>query len=145
MDFSIVNPTGGGETIFPVVVYTNNLGVARTTFTSGSLSSAQSSSSVTVKAQIVGKDFSDTANIVINSTAGSVAIGYATIIGSDEHSKYYTLPMAVQVADSNGNPVAGTTVSLSAWPSSYSTGVWYDDDPGDSRLICPLCFRQLHK
>lgn len=129
--FSIVNPTGGGETIFPVVVYSDGSGVARTTFTSGSLSSGQSSSSVTVKAQIVGMAFSDTANIVINSTAGSVVIGHATVISSDEHSKYYTLPMAVQVADSNGNPVAGTTVSLSAWPINYSTGVWYPDTHWD--------------
>jgi hypothetical protein len=127
--FSIVNPTGGGENIVPVVVYTNSLGVATTTFTSGSLSSGQSASSVTVKAQIVGTAYSDTANIVINGTAGSVVIGHATVVSSDEHSKYYTLPMAVQVADTNGNPVAGATVSLGAWPIYYSTGVWYDTDP----------------
>jgi hypothetical protein len=37
--------------------------------------------------------------------------------------------MSVLVADPNGSPVAGATVTLSAWPAQYATGAWYDEDP----------------
>jgi len=50
--FSIENPTGGGETVSPVVVYTDGLGVATTTFTSGSLPSVEP---VIVSALVVGE------------------------------------------------------------------------------------------
>ncbi|RZB30229.1 MAG: hypothetical protein SRB1_02509 [Desulfobacteraceae bacterium Eth-SRB1] len=50
--FSIENPTGGGETVSPVVVYTNGSGVATTTFTSGSLPSV---TPVIVSARVVGE------------------------------------------------------------------------------------------
>ena len=50
--FSIENPTGGGETVSPVVVYTNGSGIATTTFTSGSLPSV---APVIVSAWVVGE------------------------------------------------------------------------------------------
>jgi len=51
--FSIENPTGGGETVSPVVVYTDAVtGVATTTFTSGSLPSVEP---VIVSARVVGE------------------------------------------------------------------------------------------
>ena len=50
--FSIENPTGGGETVSPVVVYTDGSGVATTTFTSGSLPSVEP---VIVSARVVGE------------------------------------------------------------------------------------------
>lgn len=50
--FSIENPTGGGETISPVVVYTDSSGVATTTFTSGSLPSVEP---VIVSALVIGE------------------------------------------------------------------------------------------
>ncbi|MBC2695191.1 MAG: hypothetical protein HF982_07945 [Desulfobacteraceae bacterium] len=50
--FSIENPTGGGETVSPVVVYTDGSGVANTTFTSGSLPSVEP---VIVSARVVGE------------------------------------------------------------------------------------------
>jgi len=37
--FAIERTTGGGETVSPVIVYTDNLGVATSTFTSGALGS----------------------------------------------------------------------------------------------------------
>jgi len=54
--FSIENPTGGGETVSPVVVYTNGSGVATTTFTAGSLPSI---SPVIVSARVVGEGTTD--------------------------------------------------------------------------------------
>ncbi len=120
--FSIENPTGGGESIFPVVAYTNDYGVTNSTFTSGSLST--DNEGVTVKVTVVGTFITDTVNIVIGGTAGSVVIGRSTVIESINNDTAYKLPMSVLVADSNGNPVASATVSLGAWPLQYSTGYW---------------------
>jgi len=207
--FSIENPTGGGETVSPVVVYTDGSGVATTTFTSGSLPSVEP---VIVSARVVGEGttgplanfifhnndpaqdtitrtdgesfvtdgfeageqiriqgsadndgiyiietvaantltldagetlLTETAGttvtitavavaldpgITIGGTAGSVVIGMGTKI-TVLNPTTYALPMSVLVADSNGNAVSGAVVSLSAWPSQYSAGTWYDENP----------------
>jgi hypothetical protein len=132
--FSIVNPTGGGETVSPVVVYSAattanglNLGEARTSFTSGSLSTG--APGVQIRASVVGSTVAthtspsgNDATIVIGGTAGSVAFGFATTIGVDSSNANYTRDMSILVADSNGNPVPNTVVSLSLWPIAWSTG-----------------------
>ena len=136
--FRILNPTGGGETVSPAValtaataVTTSALGQATTTFTAGSLPS--STSGVQIRATVVqaanvvpivatgtsppsGQD----ATVIIGGTAGSVTIGRATVISADPTNTIYTLPMSVLVADSNGNPVANSVVSLSAWPIAFN-------------------------
>jgi hypothetical protein len=139
--FDIVNPTGGGETISPVVVFTAstasgglNLGEARATFSSGSISST--TSGVQIRASVVGTTVATgtspsgiDATIVIGGTAGSIAIGRASTVSSSENNASYILPMSVLVADSNGNPApAGTQVSLSAWPIAWSTGSYCTPD-----------------
>jgi adhesin/invasin len=203
--FSIENQTGGGETIFPVIVHTDASGTATTTFTSGSLSS--SAEGVTITARVLdqastgpsnqiefvnsnpdtivrldGGDFgpggdgyeageqiqvqgsasndgsyivdsvaastltldpgdtltnesagnnvtitavTSSINIVVGGTAGSLVIGRGSEITVLSPTTY-SLPMSVLVADSNGNPVPGTTVSLNAWPIEYSTGEWVE-------------------
>ncbi len=120
--FSIVNPTGGGESISPVVVFTGSDGVATSTFTSGTLSSG--AEGVTVQAVVVGMPLvlPDSIAIVIGGTAGSVVIGRSTTVSSNASNTAYILPMSVLVADSNGNPVPGAVVSLSAWPTNYYMG-----------------------
>jgi hypothetical protein len=203
--FSIENPTGGGEYVSPPIVYTNDFGVAESTFTSGSLSS--DAEGVTVIARVVGAAISgpatfiafndtnpdtifrsdagsfitdgfvvgdkiqvinsvsndgtytingvvaptltlilsdsltteaegerviigtivDSLSIVIGGTAGSVVIGTGTTIESINEGTAYRLPMSVLVSDSNGNPMSGTVVSLSAWPLRYATGCWVED------------------
>ena len=133
--FSIVNPTGGGESVSPAVVLTaavvsssGGLGQATATFTSGSLPSA--ATGVQIRATVIktppltnistgtGTD----ATVVIGGTAGSVTIGVSTVISDSAGSTIYTLPMSVLVADSNGNPVANSVVSLSAWPIAFNVG-----------------------
>lgn len=129
--FSILNTTGGGESISPVIKLssdgtnsTDPLGQALTTFTSGSLPSGQGASSIRIKATALGSGVSDTYDIVVGGTAGSVAIGTSTTISSNGTTQY-TMPMSVLVSDSNGNPVpAGTVVTLSAWPTYYALGAW---------------------
>lgn len=130
--FSIVNPTGGGETISPVVQLTSAntsapLGQANATFTSGSLPSG--AGGVTVVATVVGTSISASTKIVIGNTAGSVVIGQASKVVVP-NTTTYQLPMSVLVADSNGNPVANTTVNLSAWPVQYQTGTYAHDSAG---------------
>lgn len=138
--FSMLNTTGGGESVSPPVAYTAaipgsglGLGEASATFTSGSLSSA--ATGVQVRATVQGTTVATEANlptpvdvtpsgndaaIVIGGTAGSITIGVASrIIVKDTTT--YQLPMSVRVSDANGNPVANTTVNLSVWPIGWST------------------------
>jgi len=124
--FSIENPTGGGETISPVIVYTDSYGEASSKFTSGAMSS--DAQGVTVRATVVGMPtVTDTIAIVIGGTAGSVAIGQGTTITGVNNDTAYQLPMSVLVADSNGNSVSGVQVSLGLSPTEYATGCWVED------------------
>ncbi len=132
--FTIVNPSGGGETVNPavsltssVVTSTSALGQARATFTAGSLPSG--AGGVQVRARVVGSTVAtgttpagSDATVVIGGTAGSIAIGQSTVIGDSGSGTIYTLPMSVLVADSNGNAVANAVVSLSAWPIAFNVG-----------------------
>lgn len=146
VSFSIVNPTGGGESVSPVVVLSAstttgglNLGEARTSFTSGSSSSG--ANGVHVRASVVGTNVKteafdpvtllpvnltssgNDATIVIGGTSGSVAFGQATVLAVDSTNTNYILDMSIMVTDSNGNPAPrGTVVNLSAWPLTFSTG-----------------------
>lgn len=127
--FSILNPTGGGESVLPVVVLssdgansTNPLGEARATFTSGSRSSG--ALGVNVQAMVVGAPaITSTTTIVIGGNAGSIAIGQGNKI-TIVNPTTYAYPLSVLVADAAGNPVKNTLVSLTAWPVSFSTGTW---------------------
>ncbi|MBN2284523.1 MAG: Ig-like domain-containing protein [Deltaproteobacteria bacterium] len=127
--FSIECTTGGGEHVSPVIVYTDSAGVAESTFTSGSLGT--DTEGVTVVAEVIksGTPIKDSIGIVIGGTAGSVGIGRGTEVELIAGCAAYRLCMAVLVADSNGNPVPGAEVSLSAWPVQYLTGGWYDVEP----------------
>jgi len=140
--FSIINPTGGGESLTPVVAFsastaTNGLalGQARTTFTSGSLPSAQGG--VRIRASVLGTAVATNsapsgpdAAIVIGGTAGSIAFGIATVIAEAGNGTDYVRAMSVLVADVNGSPApAGTVVNLSLWPIAWSTGSGCFPDP----------------
>ena len=138
--FSIINPTGGGESISPVVAFSAStpsstlaLGQASGTFTSGSLSSPASGVEVrasvlgtAVATETIGIDVTASgpdAAIVVGGTAGSIAFGQATSLSEANNATNYALAMSVLVADVNGSPApAGTVVNLSAWPIAFSTG-----------------------
>jgi hypothetical protein len=54
------------------------------------------------------------------------------------------LPMSVLVADSNGNPVANTSVSLSTWPKAFGIGpacgptaYYYNEDVDENLILAP--------
>lgn len=159
VSFSIVPGTGtsSGESVNPVVVGSASttaggqpLGVATTTFTSGTLSSG--GAGVQVRASVVGSSplistqplyaasgvpaanttsSSYDAAITVGGTAGSVAFGLASkIIDAGGSSTIYQFPFSVLVADSNGSPApAGTVVNISTWPIAWSTGSPCSIDP----------------
>jgi len=136
--FSMVNPTGGGEKIQPVVVFTASDGTASTTFTAGTLASYDAGG-VKIHAAVVGTTVEtgvppsgSDASIVIGGVPGSIAFGMATALATTGGTPptQYVQSMSVLVADINGNPVSGAVVSLSVWPIAWSTGVscMYDPD-----------------
>jgi hypothetical protein len=134
VSFSILNPTGGGETIYPVVVMTGTDGKASTTFSSGSVSSDPAG--VQIRASVVGTSVATgtdpsgkDASIIIGGTAGSVAFGQATVISENDNKTQYIYPMSILVADSSGHAVAGARISLSLWPIAWSTGTFCTFDP----------------
>jgi hypothetical protein len=139
--FTILNPTGGGESISPVIAFTDDTGVADSLLTSGSLSSG--SDGVQIKATIVGKpDISETIKIVIGGSVGSISIGIGTEV-QDIDSTTYSLPMSILVSDANGNSVPGAVVTLGSWPTQFRTGQWGEnvvfDDEGKLQTLDPPC------
>ena len=122
--FSIENPTGGGESVSPVLVYTNNLGQAQATFTAGTLST--NAEGVTLRGTILGAPeiSPGEVKVIIGGTAGSIVIGHGSTVESINNDTAYRLPMSVLVVDSNGNAVSGANVTLGAWPLNYAKGEW---------------------
>jgi hypothetical protein len=120
--FELVNSTGTGESISPVVATTNStgslLGQVQATFTAGT-STTQNSY---VKATVVGTTISAQTPITVGGTAASVSIGLSTVVAVVNNNTAYSLPVSVLVSDSNGSLVSGAVVSLSLWPSYYYKG-----------------------
>jgi protocatechuate 3,4-dioxygenase beta subunit len=119
--FELVNSTGTGESISPVIATTNSstpMGQAKATFTAGTSTTLNSS----VRATIVGTAFSATQNIVVGGSVGSIAIGPSNKMTAVNFDTAYQLPVTIMVSDSNGNAVSGAVVSLSLWPTAYYKG-----------------------
>ncbi len=127
--FSLENTTGGGEFISPVIVYTNNYGVAESTFTSGSLSSG--ADGVKITATIIEKSsIHDSVSIVIGGSVASVLIGRSSTISAVNNNTAYQMPMSVIVSDANGNPMSGAEVTLGVWATQYAKGYWFETTSG---------------
>jgi hypothetical protein len=132
-----MNGPGGGEFLNPTLAITDDegeqLGKATTTFTSGSISSDDD---VTIVAEVLNGPTpapTDTFEVAIGGTAGSIMIGVGTTIDSVDSDTAYSQPMVVVVADANGNPVEGAQVSLSSWPVRYYDGYW--EEVGDEWVL----------
>ena len=70
-----------------------------------------------------------------------MVLGHSTLVAVEENNTaLYRLDMAAEVADSNGNPVAGSNVTISMWPELYYTGVWYDADLDPNTEKCVRYF-----
>lgn len=117
--FSILQGPGGGEFISPVTAITDNGGLATSTFTSGSLASAQNG--VEILATVQG-GISDNAFMTIAQKAATVSIGTTNKLETVE-STGYKQPFIVLVTNSSGGAVAGATVTLSLAPIRFYLGV----------------------
>ncbi|MFA6312565.1 MAG: Ig-like domain-containing protein [Sterolibacterium sp.] len=130
--FEIMNPTGSGEQISPVVAKTDSSGQAVATFTSGSQSTV---GGLKIKASVVGTaancdnsvtpalpGICDVKAIFVNASGVSVSLGFASVISSVDSNTNYQLPMSVLVVDNAGTAVKNALVTLSAFPTQYLTG-----------------------
>ena len=138
--FSIDNSTGSGESLSPVIVYTNDAGEAKTTFTAGSLGS--NADGVTVNARVVGSattgSLSNTisftsSNIITRSSGSFVADGFKAkqqikVSGSRFNDGYYTVKTVAGVTltlDDDDNVTtegaAGKTITITAL--THSTNI----------------------
>jgi hypothetical protein len=154
VSFSMINPTGGGETILPAVVLTASNGQASTTFKAGTLPSYDAGG-VKIHAAVVGtlapvvetgvSPSGSDAAVVIGGVPGSIAFGMATALATTGGTPptQYVQSMSVLIADINGNPVSGASVSLSVWPIAWSTGIGCSYDPDGCRwdliALPPVC------
>jgi hypothetical protein len=131
--FEIMNPTGSGEQISPVVAMTDNAGQAVATFTSGSASTV---GGIKIKASVLGTaancddsvtpklpGICDVKSIFVGGTGVSVSIGRANTISSVDGNADYQLPMSVLIVDNSGAAVPNVLVTLSAFPTFYYKGV----------------------
>ncbi len=135
--FSISNATGGGESLSIAYGLTDSAGEIRSTLSSGTLASTQNG--VVVTATVLdgagATIAADNKSIVIGGTPGSVVVGGGTVV-SELDSATYSYPMAVLVADTNGNAISGAVVTLSVWPAYYAKGYWIDTDPDPKAKLC---------
>jgi protocatechuate 3,4-dioxygenase beta subunit len=139
--FSMANTTGGGEKISPSIVFSNDgsnadeeIGVATTTFTSGSISSDKDGVEVTAEL-LANPNINDSISIIIGGTSGSVVIGVSTTTLSINEDTAYDVGVSVLVADANGTPIPGATVTINLWPKGYYIGhAWNPSDPEYPRI-----------
>ncbi|MFA7279740.1 MAG: Ig-like domain-containing protein [Sterolibacterium sp.] len=130
--FEILNPTGSGEQISPVVAYTNSNGQALATFTAGSQSTV---GGLKIKASVLGTSAAcdnsvtpavagicDVKTMLVNSTGVSISLGQGSTVSSVNNDTNYQLPMSVMVVDNAGAAVANVLVTLSSFPVQYYKG-----------------------
>lgn len=117
--FSIFAGPGAGEFISPAIAITDSGGLATSTFTSGSLSSAQDG--VEVRATVAGVATPATAKMTIAQSAATISIGTTNKLGKIGETGYVQ-EFTVLVTDSSGGAVEGAPVSLSLVPLRFYTG-----------------------
>ncbi len=126
--FTLANTTGGGESLSNSYGVTDSNGQLVVKFTSGITATGQKG--VQITGSVVGGTGADSLMIEIGGTGGSVSIGVPVVIKTDTSNLSVDIyNMSVIVADGTGAGVAGSKVTLEAWPKNYYTGVWYDADP----------------
>jgi hypothetical protein len=140
ISFLIINPTGGGETISPVIISTDDFGVATTAFTSGSRSS--DSAGVTIVARAVGSALAGPStsigfvdsnpDTITRSDGGSfVNDGFVNgdvikVIGSTSNDGTYTVQtvaaatLTLAVAETLTAETAGETIVIGTIVDSIS-------------------------
>lgn len=119
VSFSIFAGPGAGEFLSPVTAITDSGGLATSTFTSGSLSSAQDG--VEIRAAVAGVATPAKAKMTIAQSAATITIGTTNKLGKIGDTGYVQ-EFTVLVTDSSGGAVEGASVSLSLVPIRFYTG-----------------------
>lgn len=131
VSFTTLESTGGGEYLSPPIDVTDSAGVASATFYSGTRDSSNTGIPIQAALPASGAEPSGqlkaTTNIVITGTASSIVIGDPTEMTDSEDNTRYISPMAVQVLDAHGNPVADASVTLGIWPTTWRYGTRSED------------------
>ncbi len=126
VNFTLGNITGSGEYISPQVAYTNAHGVATATLYAGTQTTSGSGLIVTASLDetLTGTVVESSTNIFVLGVPASVAIGISPAVTSIYSDTSYSLPVALQVTDTLGNPIQGVEVGLDLWPLEYALGAW---------------------
>ncbi len=127
VSFSIGNTTGSGEYIDPPLAYSGADGKVTAKFYSGSQSTDANGLTINASLYQTGTDTvvsTDSVKVLVNGTAGAIAIGTGTHLSNSDDNTSYIMPMSLQLTDSGGNPVANADVTLSLWPQEYGIGYW---------------------
>src|SRR5690606_36587510 len=119
VDFSLSDLTTG--TLSAPTAVTNSRGLARVTYTAGSLNS--STQGVTVTATLRRTGISDSELLTVGGRPASIVIGYGSEITSKDDSTYQ-LPFTAIVTDSAGNPAIDSVFRLSVHATGYREGTF---------------------
>lgn len=136
--FGLLGTTGSGESVSPAVAITDSYGKATTTFSAGT---APTLAAIYAQARVLTappllpctgtmpdpiltetNTLCDSAPLIVSAKAVSVTVGFGTKTEDAELSTQYRLPGSVLVVDANNSPVAGATVTLTAFPIAYRNG-----------------------
>lgn len=131
--FELRDGPSGGESIAPVSVLTDSGGVAETTFTAGSATSAQDGVVIRATVEGLSGSFGET-SLTIGQTASRIVFGTTNKIAvqvSNGLEVAYSLPITVIVTDNNGNAIPNQRVNLGIDPIIFKTGFW-DIDKDDA-------------
>ncbi|KIH76890.1 Ig-like domain (group 1) [Geoalkalibacter ferrihydriticus] len=128
--FQLVDGPGGGETLTPITVLTDESGMAATTFISGGATSAQNG--VVIRATVEGLDgvLGET-RLTIGQQTAQIVFGMTNVISVEQSNGFpvaYALPVTVLVTDNNGNAMADQNVNLGIYPRFFHTGIWLDNN-----------------
>ena len=117
VDFTLVDITGG--VISPAQAITNSQGLAKSTYTSSTQSSARDG--VRITATVNGTAISDEATLTVGSRAISISFGSGAELQVPDISTYQA-PFTVVVSDAAGNPAPDASFRLSASPFRFLKG-----------------------
>lgn len=130
-----LDDVSGGE-INPATAVTDSNGSASTVYTSKSTSAHEG---VIIKATVVGADpeVSDSVSLTVADREVFITLGTGnTILQTDINT--YNKQYSVFVTDIDSNPVANTTLTVSAIPKEYWKSYWYKvEDEGEFIQYAP--------
>jgi hypothetical protein len=120
VEFELIDNSGG--TITSSLATTSNLGIARITYNSSSITSAQDGVRINATARNSnGTSATDFVTLTVGRRALRITLGTGNEIFEPNES-VYALPYSAIVTDAAGNPPTGASFNLSTFPLRYYKG-----------------------